>query len=131
MGNHAMTAPGGVRATALVTAVGMGLLVLGATWAGARLLPASPRVIVGWAKPNAAGSAKSLHESPDAALGDGYVIAGAMWRAGDGPWHEGASSPTCVGTDTAAMTQVRLGVVTVAMPESGTREQVAWLQCLT
>lgn len=131
MGNHAMTAPGGVRATALVTAVGMGLLVLGATWAGARLLPASPRVIVGWAQPNAAGSAMSLHESPDAALGDGYVIAGAMWRAGDGPWHEGGSSPTCVGTDTAAMTQVRLGVVTVAMPESGTREQVAWLQCLT
>lgn len=131
MDNHAQTAPGRLRATALVTAAGMGLLGLGATWAGARLQPASPRVIAGWAQPNAAGTAIGLHDSPDAELGEGYIIAGAMWRAGDGPWHEGASSPTCVGTDTAAMTHVRLGIVTVAMPESGTREQVAWLQCLT
>lgn len=114
----------------LAFAAGVGTLVASAAWASPRLLPVVPRAVEGWAQPNAAGTAISLHDSYDAEWGEGYIIAGADWRSAEGPWNDGASSPTCVGTDTAAMTHVRLGVVMVKVHEGSTREQVVWLQCL-
>ena len=90
---------------------------------------ATPRVVEGWAMPNADGTAISLHESRDATPnpGEGYVIAGAEWRGPDGSWRDGASLPTCVGTDTSSMTHVRLGVVNV----TGRGSHVAWLECMS
>ena len=61
--------------------------------------PVSPRVIEGWAMPDASGTAISLHESPDDEWGDGYVVAGAQWTDASGVWHDGADTPTCIGTD--------------------------------
>lgn len=80
--------------------------------------------------PNAAGTAINLHESPEDASGEGYIIAGAEWRGADNMWHDGAEIPTCVGTDTGSFTHVRLGLVTVEKPDRGTWEQVSWLECL-
>lgn len=80
--------------------------------------------------PNAAGTAVSLHGSPDAAAGEGYLIAGAQWRDINDVWHDGADIPSCVGTDSSSRTHVRLGFVTVETPDGGTRDQVTWLECL-
>jgi len=131
MGNDVHTEPRRTRPKVLAMAIAAaGLLVASAAWVGVQLLPVSPRVVEGWAQPNATGTAIGLHDSPDAERGEGYIIAGADWRRAEGPWNDGTSSPTCIGTDPAAMTHVRLGVVTVKVQEGSTREQVVWLQCL-
>lgn len=118
------------RVLILVVAAGATAVVLAAIWAGLRLAPVTPRVVAGWAQPNAAGTVIGLIDSPDDEGGESYVIAGADWREGTGTWNSGAISPTCVGTDTQALTHVRLGLVTVEIQEGSTREQVVWLECL-
>jgi hypothetical protein len=119
------------RRRAIIAAVAaVGLLVVLALWDGWGGGAASPRIVEGWATPNAAGTAISLHDSRDGGPGEGYIVAGARWRGIDGVEHEGADLPTCVGTDTASSTHVRLGLVRVESPEGATWDQVAWLECL-
>lgn len=130
MSNGTLDKRGGQRAAIIAVAAVIGLLVTLALRAGWDAGAVSPRTVEGWAMPNASGTAISLHDSPDDASGEGYVIAGAQWRGVENSWHDPADIPTCVGTDTGRLTHVRLGVVTVETPDGGSREQVAWLECL-
>ncbi|MFI6024937.1 hypothetical protein [Amycolatopsis magusensis] len=91
---------------------------------------ATPEILEGWAMPNAGGAAISLHDNGDAASGNGYIIAGAAWVGRDNVWHEGASGPTCVGTDTSTRTRVRLAVVHAEPGEGIGGSLVVWLRCL-
>ena len=85
-----------------------------------------------WAVPNAHGTAISLHDSNDTRAGDGYIVTGASWAGRDGLWHDGADGPTCIGTDTATKTRVRLGIVDVEPGEEGNGgPRVVWLRCLS
>jgi hypothetical protein len=119
------------RRTTISAAVAVGgILVVLALWDGWGGGAASPRIVEGWATPNAAGTAISLHDSRDSGPGEGYTVAGARWRGVDGVDHEGADLPTCVGTDTASSTHVRLGLVTVESSEGARWDQVVWLECL-
>jgi hypothetical protein len=113
---------------ALVAAVALLLVIALLAALGGRA--ASPRFVEGWAMPNASGTAISLHDSQDGGPGEGYIIAGARWQSVDGVQHDGADLPTCIGTDTASLTHVRLGLVTVESPDSARWDQVTWLECL-
>ena len=91
----------------------------------------APRVVEGWAMPNASGTAISLHQSDTGGPGEGYIVAGASWVGVDDVWHSGAQSPTCIGDDPSSTTAVRLSAVSVAL-EDGTREDhVVHLRCLS
>lgn len=60
-------------------------------------------------------------------VGEGYSIAGAMWRQDDGPWNE--SGPTCLVPDSSGQ-RVTLGVVQVpASADAPGRPVVVWLEC--
>ena len=60
--------------------------------------------------------------------GDGYVIAGAMWRQSGGPWHD--TFPTCLEPLTSGQ-HVRLGVVHAEPTEwAPGRPVVVWLEQL-
>jgi hypothetical protein len=120
----------GRRTTIIAALAAVGLLVVLAPWDGWGDDAASPRIVEGWATPNAAGTAISLHDSRDGGPGEGYIVAGARWRGVDGLDHDGADLPTCVGNDTASSTHVRLGLVTVDSPEGARWDQVTWLECL-
>jgi hypothetical protein len=120
----------GRRKTIIAVVAVVGLLVVLALWGGWGGGVASPRMVEGWATPNAAGTAISLRDSRDGGPGEGYIVAGARWRGVDGVEHEGADLPTCVGIDTASSTHVRLGLVTVESPEGARWDQVVWLECL-
>lgn len=86
MGNHVHTAPRSTRPKVLALAIAAaGLLVALAAWVGVQLLPVSPRVVEGWAQPNATGPAIGLHDSPGAERGEGYIIVAADWRSAEGP----------------------------------------------
>lgn len=120
-----MTAP------AVAVVVALLLAVVAVAWlSGQQAL--SPDVVAGWAMPNGAGTAISLHASPDDTgnPGEGYVVAGADWAGADGVWHDGAEALTCVGTATGTFTRVELGVVEVESANGVTRPQVVWLRCL-
>ena len=85
------------------------------------------QVVEGEAWVNHEGTAIGL--SPDGETpGTGYVIAGAMWRQQDGPWHD--SFPTCLEPLVAGQ-RVQLGVID-ARPrgEAPGRPVVVWLECL-
>lgn len=59
------------------------------------------------------------------------VVTGASWAGRDGRWHEGSDRPTCIGTDAAAKTHVRLGIVDVEADREGAGgARVVWLRCL-
>ena len=120
----------GRRAITTASAVVAAIVLALSLWAGWNGDGASTHVVTGWAVPNAAGTAISLHDAPEGGPGEGYVIAGAEWKAAGSGWHDGADIPTCVGTDTGSLTPVRLGLVTVETPDGGTREQATWLECL-
>ncbi|MFE9747099.1 hypothetical protein ACFYOT_19530 [Saccharothrix saharensis] len=111
-------------------AVGVLVAVVVGSWAVGTRHGATPDVVEGWAMPNAMGTAISLHDSDDTREGNGYEIAGAPWAGRDDVWHTG-DGPTCVGTDTAVKTRVRLGIVDVAAGrESFGGPRVVWLRCL-
>ena len=116
--------------TITVTAVAVGLLAVLALWARWSGDAVSPRIVEGWAMPNASGTAVSLHQSPEDTSGEGYVIAGARWRGIDNVWHEGSDIPTCVGNDTGSFSHVMLGLITVETPDGGVWDQVTWLECV-
>jgi len=85
------------------------------------------QVLEGYAWANQDGTAIGL--SPDQETpGEGYVIAGAMWREQGGPWHD--TFPTCL-EPVADDQRVRLGVLH-APPTQGApgRPVVVWLECL-
>jgi hypothetical protein len=84
--------------------------------------------VEGYAYVNASGMAIGL--SPDGeAPGTGYVVAGALWREEDGPWHD--TFPTCLEplvTDQRA----RLGVMQARLQgDAPGRPVVVWLECLS
>ena len=120
----------GRRVVANLSAIMLVVLLTLPFWGAWNDGGASPGVVTGWAMPNATGTAISLHGSPEGGPGEGYIIAGAEWQGIENEWHDGADLPTCVGTDTDSFTHVSLGLVTVEMPDGGTREQVTWLECL-
>lgn len=119
----------GRRPLTIAAVAAMGLLLVLALWVGWGGGPASPRIVEGWATPNAAGTAISLHDSRDGGPGEGYVAAGARWQGVDGAQHDGAELPTRIGTDTASSIHVRLGLVTVESPDGARWDQVSWFGC--
>lgn len=88
------------------------------------------RVVHGWAQPSDGGAAIGLFDSPDDGEGDGFIIAGARWADAGGGWHDGATAPTCIGSDETTLTEVELGVVDVQNPQGLEWSQVVWLRCL-
>lgn len=58
-----------------------------------------------------------------------YIIAGAMWRTGSGPWNQ--TFPTCLEPLTGGQ-KVRLGIVNAAPTDNafGRPNVVVWLECL-
>jgi hypothetical protein len=112
-------------AVGVVVAAGFGV------WGFTTRHSATADVVEGWAMPNASGTAISLHDSNDTRAGSGYIVAGASWADRDGVWHDGTDGPTCIGTDTAAKTHVRLGIVDVDAGQEGVGgPRVVWLRCL-
>lgn len=112
-------------------AVGVVVAAVSGVWGFTTRHSATAGVVEGWAMPNASGTAISLHDSNDSRDGSGYTVAGVSWAGKDGVWHDGSDGPTCVGTDTAAKTHVRLGIVDVeAVGEGIGGARVVWLRCL-
>ncbi|MEV6909520.1 hypothetical protein [Amycolatopsis sp. NPDC051071] len=109
---------------AIVTVVAVAIT---ATWLLNR--DVRPDTVEGWAWPNSAGNTIWLTDAPDGKGGDGFIVAGARWVGHDNLWHDGASGPTCVGTDTASSTHVELGVIDVRADGVSWRHAI-WLRCL-
>jgi len=62
-------------------------------------------------------------------LGEGYVIAGAMWREFDGPWHDSGVPPSLAQPNTGQ--KVRLGIVYVKPTQDKPGSPVvAWFEVL-
>jgi len=62
--------------------------------------------------------------------GEGYVIAGAIWREFDGPWHLDGTPPSLAQPNTGQ--KVRLGVVYVKPTQQALGGPVvAWLEVLS
>ncbi|MFD0204349.1 MULTISPECIES: hypothetical protein [Saccharothrix] len=119
-----------VRRLVVPVAAGVVAAVAFGVWSFTTRHSATPDVVEGWAMPNTTGTAISLHDSNDTREGNGYEIAGAWWADGDNAWHAGGG-PTCVGTDTAVKTRVRLGIVDVQAGGEGVDgPRVVWLRCL-
>jgi hypothetical protein len=120
-----------VKRFVVPVAVGVVAAVAFGIWWFTTRYTATPDVVEGWAMPNVAGTAISLHDSNDTRDGNGYIVAGAWWAGRDNVWHDGAEGPTCVGTDTTAKTRVQLGIVDVKAGGEGIGgPRVAWLRCL-
>ncbi|GGM73395.1 hypothetical protein GCM10011609_06490 [Lentzea pudingi] len=112
-------------------AVGVVVAIVFGAWGFTTRHSATPDVVEGWAMPNAHGTAISLHDSNDTRAGNSHIVTGASWASRDGLWHDGADGPTCIGTDTATKTRVRLGIVDVEPGEEGNGgPRVVWLRCL-
>jgi hypothetical protein len=61
--------------------------------------------------------------------GEGYVIAGVMWREFGGPWHQGGTPPSLAQSNTGQ--KVRLGVVYVKPTQQAFGGPVvAWIEVL-
>jgi hypothetical protein len=112
-------------------AVGVVVAAAFGVWGFTTRHSATADVVEGWAMPNATGTAIALYDSNDSRAGNSYIVVGASWVGRDGMWHDGADGPTCVGTDTASRTHVRLGIVDVKGGQEGTAgPRVVWLRCL-
>ena len=85
------------------------------------------QVVEGYAYVNEAGTAIGL--SPDGeAPGTGYVVAGALWREEDGPWHD--TLPTCLEPLVSGQ-RTRLGIMQARLKgDAPGRPVVVWLECL-
>lgn len=78
---------------------------------------------------NESGIAIGLSPTADGGAGEGYVIAGAMWRDQGGPW-KSWQGESCAEPLTSGQ-QVRLGVVKVEPGEYAPGGPVvAWFECL-
>ncbi|MFD9697470.1 hypothetical protein [Lentzea sp. NPDC059081] len=119
----------GARRFVAPVAVGVVVAAFG-IWEFTTQHSATPEVVEGWAMPNGSGTAIALHNS-DGGRDGGYVVSGVSWADRDGVWHDGADGPTCVGTDTAVKTHVRLGIVDVEAGREGLGgRRVVWFRCL-
>ncbi len=101
------------------------------TWAFGPFDDARVHVLEGYASANYDGTAIGFSEKQMVA-GEGYGIAGALWRDRGGSWHDApdSKSPTCLKPLTDNQ-KVRLGVVKVApAQEAPGRTVVVWLECL-
>jgi hypothetical protein len=117
-----------LTAVAVVVAFLIGVTLGGAVaWAVGVMDRTQTEVLEGFAWVNESGTAIGL--SPDGETpGPSYVIAGAMWREQDGPWHD--TMPTCLEPTTLEQ-RVRLGVLQVEpQGEAPGRPVVVWLECL-
>jgi hypothetical protein len=83
--------------------------------------------VEGYAYMNEAGTAIGL--SPDGeAPGTGYVVAGALWREEDGPWHD--TFPNCLEPLVSGQ-RTRLGIMQARLKgDAPGRPVVVWLECL-
>jgi hypothetical protein len=95
-------------------------------WAVGLATGSRPQVVEGYAYVNQAGTAIGL--SPDGeAPGTGYVVAGALWREEDGPWHD--TFPTCL-KQLVSGQRARLGVMQARLQgDAPGRPIVVWLEC--
>lgn len=117
----------------LVAWVGSLLIVALATWAWSTSQPNKPYVIEGFAEPNGDGTAIALYDSPTKAGPSSYqlIIAGASFKSSDASaWRDGATSPTCIGTDTDAAVPVKLGVLDVGGTAADNGLNVIWIECV-
>jgi hypothetical protein len=96
-------------------------------WAVGLATGSRTQVVEGYAYVNETGTAIGL--SPDGeAPGTGYVVAGALWREEDGPWHD--TFPTCL-EPLVADQRARLGVMQARLQgDAPGRPIVVWLECL-
>jgi hypothetical protein len=108
-----------------VLSLAAGLLFLTACGSGG----VEPRVVEGLADANADGTQIGLRDDASDDSGEGYIVAGADSRQGQGPLQQGGSS-TCIEPGAVGQ-RVRLGVVRVdGGDEFATREHVVWVHCL-
>ena len=70
----------------------------------------------------------------DGPAGEGYSVAGAMWKDWRSGWHTGADpetgNPTCLEPLSSGQ-RVRLGVMDVPQSDGPGRPVVVWIECLT
>lgn len=113
-----------VAIVAFLIGVAIGVLV---SWAVGLADGAHSQVLEGYASVNEEGTAIGL-SLDGKAPGPSYVVAGALWREQDGPWHD--TFPTCLEPLTVGQ-RVRLGVLD-ARPQGEVpgRPVVVWLECL-
>jgi len=109
------------------------LAVLGfsSLWGVPSLLGVRPCIVEGYSNgANYDCTAIGVSKSKDLGPGEGYVIAGAMWREFDGPWHQGGAPPSLAQPNTGQ--KVRLGVVYVKPTQEGPGGPVvAWIEVLS
>ncbi|WP_212840498.1 hypothetical protein [Catellatospora sp. IY07-71] len=98
-------------------------------WAYGDWHSARPRTVEGWALPVHDGAAVKLFDSPDAAEGEGYVIAGADWLGADGARMGDDLVPGCLRA-AAGKAHVQLGVVDVHGGDLAEGPRVVFVRCL-
>jgi hypothetical protein len=91
----------------------------------------TPYVVEGYSNgANYDCTAIGVSKSKDLGPGEGYVIAGAMWREFGGPWHQNGTPPSLAQPNTGQ--KVRLGVVYVKpTQEAFGGPVVAWIEVLS
>jgi hypothetical protein len=90
----------------------------------------TPHIVEGYSNgANSDGTAIGVSKEPGGP-GEGYVIAGAMWREFGGSWHQGGTPPSLAQPNTGQ--KVRLGVVYVKpTQEAFGGPVVAWIEVLS
>jgi hypothetical protein len=91
----------------------------------------TPYVVEGYSNgANSDGTAIGVSKSKDLGPGEGYVIAGTIWREFGGPWHQGGTPPSLAQPNTGQ--KVRLGVVYVKPTQDKPGGPVvAWIEVLS
>jgi hypothetical protein len=104
------------------------VLVLVSLW-GVPPLSVTPYIVEGYSNgANYDCTAIGVSKEPGGS-GEGYVIAGAIWREFDGPWHDGGTPPSLAQPNTGQ--KVRLGVVYVKPTQDKPGGPVvAWIEVL-
>ena len=116
----------------LLVGIAIGVLAVlwfSSLWGAPTLLGVRPHIVEGYSHgTNSDGTAIGVskeHGGP----GEGYVIAGAMWREFDGPWHQDGTPPSLAQPDTGQ--KVRLGIVYVnPVQDKPGGPVVAWYEVL-
>jgi hypothetical protein len=117
----------------LLVGIAIGALaVLGfsSLWGVPSLLGVRPCIVEGYSNgANYDCTAIGVSKDPGGP-GEGYVIAGAMWREFGGPWHQGGTPPSLAQPNTGQ--KVRLGVVNVKPTQEALGGPVvAWVEVLS
>jgi len=117
----------------LLVGIAIGALaVLGfsSLWGVPSLLGVRPCIVEGYSNgANYDCTAIGVSKSKDLGPGEGYVIARAIWREFDGPWHDSGTPPSLAQPN--ADQKVRLGVVNVRPTQDKPGSHVvAWIEVL-